>query len=1021
MPSQEPTIINTAGDLWTRTSLATVCERCGLAANCAQETPKQFPSIGSQQPSVLFLFNTPREADLVAKSLFGSAPEYARFNETMAFAGWSVTEREQFRFGSVIRCPGSTRKDFSKKCRDITLAEMLHAKPRAVVCFGKAAFQSLMPHVLPPQRGRVVTIDGSIATQCEIETFTSNGDGTHTKSVSPVAIAGLEGIPVFWVNEPWQIAEDPGEAEFWIHDFRKLKAILQGTYDYRTTLMDQVRSGRRKYQIVTDPNYAIEVLRYFRTVPEYSFDIEAGPGQYALDPYSKHARILCVGISDPWNRSWCIPLWHKDSPLLAYIDKILPDLKQTLEGGLPAAWNGKFDERYFYTKCGFNITLDDDPMLMHGLLDENKGHTLKERAELDTDLGYYDDELQDCFTQYSATGKAKKKVRDERCYEEDIPFEILAYYCCADADACQQLRMLYREKLKQQGLWEYYRTFTMPDSRSTAFTEKSGLVIDLQHREKVRVNVEAKIKETEEKLAVDPWLAKWRMMKAAEWDNDKRLFLHDETLWPSYSAACNGGQPLYSIRHQAGYVQGIEERLRTDGYLRKSGGKFVATQTRIYTMDDITLNTDSAPQLQEFLYDSRFLGMKVKAVTKKGGNPSADQGVLKDNQAKFPILALILERRKLAKWKSTYLDPVCNGVYINDKGKERLGWIRDDGLVHPEYLMTGNDKGQEDDSTAEGTVTGRKSCIKPNVTNQKKRGEGAKEIGGYFVSRWQAIGGSIMQADFSQLELRIFAAIAGIRWMIERYAQDADLHSELAMELFNSTLEQVLANGKYLRFCAKEFWFGPIYGESAQGIRDQLEKKLQLVWTLQQAEQALDKMYAKMPEYRRYIKFVENCLDADCSVRTPFGRRRYLPHWQSVRRDIHSRARRQAGNVIIQSTGSDMLTWAWITLNEWSVKQQINSRIIITVHDSIDWDIYPGEEYVVATATKYTMENLPFRFIKEWPVKILADVDISGPGGSWAQVEDDKERNKKLANEYGNYLTHPKILPLVEHLKRIIF
>lgn len=1008
MSSQEPTIISTAQDLWTRTNLATVCDRCGLAGKCAQETPKQFPSIGAQQPAVLFLCNAPRDADVAARSVFGSAGEYARLSETLAISGWSVSEREQIRYGAVIRCPGSVAKVYSNKCRDITLAEMLHAKPKVVVCVGKAAFQNLMPHVLPPQRGRVVALDTSIATQCEVEG-------------SPVLVNGLEGIPVLWINEPWQIAEDPGMAEFWIHDFRKIKQIIEGTYDFTSTLASQVFLGKRQYKVVTDPNFAIEVLRYFQTVPEYTFDIETGPKEYSLDPYSKHSKILCVGISDPWGRAWTIPLWHKDNPMIEHIPAFLPELKRTLEGGSSAAWNGKFDERWFYTKCGFNITIADDPMLMHGLLDENKGHTLKERAELDTDLGYYDEELQECFVTYNSKGKPKAIPRDERCYEEHIPFETLCLYCCADADAGQQLRTNYKKQLHQQGLLEYYNIFTMPDSRSVAFTEKSGLVVDQKHGEVVRAGLEIKIRETNEKLEVDQWLAKWRMMKAAEFDNDKKLFLHNDVLWPSYSAACNNGQPLYSLPHQAGYVEGIAEKLLAAKYLRKVKDTIVASVSRTYNLSDITLNTASTKQLQEFLYDSRFLGLKIKGVTKKGGNPATDQGVLKDNKSKFPILALILESRKQAKWKSTYLDPVCNGTYLNHKGKKKRGWIRDDGMVHPEYLMTGNDKGQEDDSTAAGTVTGRKSCINPNVTNQKKRGEGAKEISGYFVSRWQEQGGQIMQADFSQLELRIFAAIAGIKWMIERYAQGADLHSELAMELFNSTLEQVLSNDKFLRFCAKEFWFGPIYGESAQGIRDQLEKKMQLVWTLVQAEEALNKMYAKMPEYKSYIRFVENCLDTDCSVRTPFGRRRYLPHWQSVRRDIHSRARRQAGNTIIQSTGSDMLTWAWLTLNEWCVQQQINSRIIITVHDSIDWDVYPGEAEVVACATKYTMENLPFKFIKEWPVEILADVDISGPGGSWAEVEADKERNQRLASEYGNYLTHPKILPLIEQSKRIIF
>lgn len=1006
MPSQTPTIINAASDLWAKTDLPKVCERCGLAGNCAKETTKQFPSVGSQQPSVYFLFNNPRDADIAAKAVFGSAPEYARFRETLAVAGWSVDEIAGLRYGHVIRCPGSVAKTYSKKCRDITLSEFLHARPKVVVCFGKAAFQSLMPHVLPPQRGRVVTMEASLATECK------------DAAGNPVEIAGLEGLPVLWVNEPWQVAEDPGEAEFWIHDFRKLKQIIAGTYKFKTDLAADVVSGKRQYQVITDPKYAIDILRFIRTLPEYSFDIEAGPGKYALDPYSKEARILCVAFSDPWRRSWCIPLWHKDSPLKQYLPEIIPELKLTLEASLSAAWNGKFDERYFYVKMGANIKLADDPMLMHGLLDENKGHTLKERAELDTDLGYYDEELQECFIDDTGPGKAKVSRKADRCYEADIPFETLCLYCCADADACQQLRMLYREKLLQQGLLDYYQTTTMPDSRTTAFTEKVGLVIDLEHREKVRIDLTAKIIEAEKKLAGDGWLAKWRMMKAAEFDSDKRVFAHDGILWPSYSTACNGGKPIYSLQHQAGWDPGIEERLAKEKYIRRSDGKFVASASKVYSLDDITLNTASAQQLQEFLYDTRFLGLKVKAITKKGGNPSADQGVLKDNQKQHPVLGLILDSRKLAKWKSTYLDPVCNGVYLNDKGDEKLGWIRDDGLVHPEYLMTGNDKGQDDDSTASGTVTGRKSCIRPNVQNQKKRGEGADEILGYFISRWRDQGGLILQADFSQLELRVFAAIAGIKWMLDRYAQNADLHSELAMELFSSTLEQVLANGKFLRFCAKEFWFGPIYGESAQGIRDQLEKKMQLVWTLKQAEEALAKMYAKMPEYPRYRKFVEQCLNRDCSVRTPFGRRRYLPHWQSVERYIQSRARRQAGNFIIQSTGSDMLTWAWIILNEWSVEQGLKSRIIITVHDSLEWDVYPGELEIVNAATKYVMENLPFRFIKEWPVKILSEIEV---GRSWADLEEDKERNKKLEAEYWNWLSHPKLKPLVTRLHTVTF
>lgn len=1004
MPSTT-TQVTAAADLWTLTDITGSCEKCGLAAKCASAAPTMFESVGAAAPQIMVVLPKLEDYDIACRRISLDTPENRLIHQMGVQAGlpadWMQT---MARVAVAVKCPGKFNDKQRKLCRDFLLAEIAHYKPKLVLTIGKEATVALLGRGQDiPGRGRVFRLDEEIALTAK---------ATEGGSAS---LVGLQDVRVMRVTRPAVCLDDPGFMEYLHHDFKKIPRILDGTFAETT------RFEGRNYNLCMDFEFAKQALQYFMQVPSFSFDIETGPGQYGLEPYSKKGKILCIAFADKQRNSYCIPLDHKDSPLREHLPELVPLIRDVLtrQDAEVTAHNGKFDTRWVKLKYGFDVSWNDDTMIMHGVLDENKEHALKVLAELETDLGFYDDELVECFR--DENGKKVSKLK--RDYEAHVPLETLMRYCCADADVTEVLKWVFKARLEQQYLWSYYKDHKMPDLLETAYTEKQGIAIDTEHRDEVEKKVETRRAEISAAIADDPWLYKWRVQRAAEYEADGRVFYHLDTIWSGYQAWLRGDTPLFSVVHQADWNGGVSTQALIDAkVLRKVGGKLQPKKSKVYNLDGkdgITLNMNSSKQLQTFLYDSRFLNLKVTKTTKKGGAPATDKNFLKQHMDKFPVLTNLVEFREVIKWKSTYLDPfVCGEYYDEDKDEWRIGYIKEDGYVHPEYLLTGNDKGMEKKGDARGTKTGRKSCINPNIQNQKKRGEGAKDIYKYFISRWRDEGGLILQADFSQLELRVFAAIAGIRWMIEKYQQGADLHTEMGMEAFRKSREEVLANGKLLRAAAKELWFGPIYGEGWRAIQEVLRLKHGIILSDEEAKALMDSMYAKMPEYQQYKAGYEGLLDQHAAVWTPFGRRRYLPMWFSREKWMKARAGRQAGNFIIQSTGSDMTSWAWVILNRWSRENGIKSKLIISVHDSLVWDIYPGEREIIAAVTRYVMEHIPFSFIRNWPVPILADIEYGDAGGSWGDME---EIDRGFIDEHeGRVIQLPQYQSVVATCDRLI-
>jgi DNA polymerase I-like protein with 3'-5' exonuclease and polymerase domains len=1004
MPSTKVQL-KTPTELWEQTELPLACEKCGLAAKCASAAPTKFQSVGADTPQILVVLPKLADYDVACRRISLDTPEMRTLHKVGQQAGLPANWLQTMaRVTVAVKCPGSFTNKQQKTCRDFLLMEIAHYRPKLVLCVGKEATQALLGRADQiPGRGRVFRLDEEIDLQAK------------AKDGGSASLVGLQDIRVMRLQHPAVCLDDPGLLEYMHHDLAKIPHVLSGAYQEKT------RFEGRKYNLCMDFGFAKQALQYFMQVPSFSFDIEAGPGKYGLEPYSKKGKILCIAFADQWRNVYCIPLDHKDSPLREHLPELLPLLRNVLtrQDAEITAHNGKFDTRWIKLKYGFDVALGDDTMIMHGCLDENKEHDLKTLAELHTDLGYYDEELLEHFI--GADGK--RVTRDNRCYETHVPLEVLMRYNCADADGTEQLKWILKKQLEAQFLWTYYKYHKMPDLLETAYTEQHGIAIDTKHRDQVSVNVKTRLAGITTDIADDPWLHRWRVQRAAEFDAEGRVFLHQDTIWASYQSCLRGDTPLFSVLHQADWSNGAATKILVDKkILHKTSGKLEPYKSKCYALDgenSVTLNMASSKQLQVFLYDSRFLNLKVTKTTKVGGAPATDKNFLKQHENSFPVIKHLLEFKALIKWKSTYLDPFVVGEYVDeDSGDTEIGYIKEDGLIHPEYLLTGNDKGREKESKAKGTRTGRKSCVNPNIQNQKKRGEGSDEIYKYFISRWRDDGGLILQADFSQLELRVFAAIAGIRWMIERYQQGADLHTEMGMEAFGKTREEILANGKLLRAAAKELWFGPIYGEGWEAIQEVLAQKHGIVLSDNEAKALMKRLYDRMPEYARYKAGYESMLDQHTAVWTPFGRRRYLPTWFSREKWIKAQAGRQAGNFIIQSTGSDMLSWAIIILNRWARENAIKSKLILSVHDSVGWDVFPGEVELIAAVTRYVMEHVPFSFIRNWPVPILADVEYAEPGGSWGDVE---ERKRLVIDEHqGRLIQLPAFQSVIATCDRLI-
>ena len=358
-------------------------------------------------------------------------------------------------------------------------------------------------------------------------------------------------------------------------------------------------------------------------------------------------------------------------------------------------------------------------------------------------------------------------------------------------------------------------------------------------------------------------------------------------------------------------------------------------QAAIYELAGEEFNINSTQQLGRILFDQ--LGLPPVKKTKTGYSTNAE--VLDKLRGKHPIIEQILDYRQLTKLKSTYVDGL---------GKV----IGDDGRIHTCFQNT-------------VTATGRLSSAEPNLQNIPIRTPLGAELRKMFVA---GPGMALVDADYSQIELRLLAHMAGDEKMIEAFRSGRDFHTVTAAQVFGVEPDQVSAE---MRRSAKAVNFGIVYGISAFSLSQDIGV------TVAEAKAYMDRYFATYPGVRAYMDHVVEQAKADGYVSTLMGRRRWLPELKSSNFNTRSFGERVALNMPIQGTAADIIKLAMLRVRDRLKAEGLQGQLVLQVHDELIVECPEEEQERVCALLKEEMEGV-------FPLSVPLVAETHA-GQSWAE------------------------------------
>ena len=361
-------------------------------------------------------------------------------------------------------------------------------------------------------------------------------------------------------------------------------------------------------------------------------------------------------------------------------------------------------------------------------------------------------------------------------------------------------------------------------------------------------------------------------------------------------------------------------------------------EAQIYALAGETFNIKSPKQLSEVLFDK--LGLPRPRKTNRGFATTSAE-VLESLSGDYPICALILDYRRYQKLDSTYVSAL---IKLRDEN----------GRVHSSF-----------DQTA--TATGRISSNEPNLQNIPVRTEVGREIRAAFVAR---PGWVLVDADYSQIELRVLAHMSGDETMRSAFLEGQDIHSRTAAEVYGVPLDEVTPA---MRSSAKAVNFGIVYG-----ISDfTLAKNISV--TRAEARDFMERYFARYPGVKR---FMEDCVQLGYTrgyARTLLGRRRYLPELKSPSYNVRAFGERCAMNSPIQGTAADIIKLAMIRVFEALRAQKLRARLILQVHDELIVEAPEDEAERVRALLQECMEG-----VMRLSVPLRTDISV---GRNWRECK----------------------------------
>ena len=362
-------------------------------------------------------------------------------------------------------------------------------------------------------------------------------------------------------------------------------------------------------------------------------------------------------------------------------------------------------------------------------------------------------------------------------------------------------------------------------------------------------------------------------------------------------------------------------------------------EARIYELAGERFNIASPKQVGDILFEK--LKIVEKAKKTKTGQYVTSEEVLQQLKNKHEIVADILEHRGLKKLLGTYIDALPN--LINKRT----------GHIHTSFNQT-------------ITATGRLSSSDPNLQNIPIRGEDGKEIRKAFVPEPGCL---FFSADYSQIELRVMAHLSEDENMIRVFREGKDLHAATAANIYKKAIEDVTRDE---RTKSKRANFGIIYGITVFGLAERLDI------SRDEAKRLIDGYFETFPQVHDYMEKSKQVAREKGYVTTLFGRRRYLPDINSHNATVRGFAERNAINAPIQGTAADIIKVAMIRISNRFKKEGIRSKMILQVHDELNFSVYPEEKEQVERIVLEEMQGAI-----ELKVPLIADC---GFGENWLEA-----------------------------------
>ena len=386
------------------------------------------------------------------------------------------------------------------------------------------------------------------------------------------------------------------------------------------------------------------------------------------------------------------------------------------------------------------------------------------------------------------------------------------------------------------------------------------------------------------------------------------------------------------IRLDVSFLKSLSQELDTD---------IKALEATIFEIAGEKFNLASPKQLGDILFDKLKIGGAKQKKTKTGQYATGEE-ILSFLAKDHEIVSAILDWRSLIKLQNTYVDALP--LQVDERTKR----------IHTDYMQT-------------VAATGRLSSTNPNLQNIPIRTERGQQIRKAFVARDENY--TLVSADYSQIELRVIAALCGEENMIKAFQNKEDIHKSTASKVFNVPLDEVT---REQRSHAKTVNFGIIYGVSAFGLSNQtnLSRK--------ESADLIEAYYQTYPRLKSYIQEQVDFARDNGYVQTIVGRRRYLKDINSQNAIVRGGAERNAVNAPIQGSAADIIKIAMINIHKKLTDENWKSKMLLQVHDELVFDVHNDELEAIQPMIKHEMENA-------FTLAVPLEVEI-GKGKDWLEA-----------------------------------